>query len=50
MGAVQPDRAVAYCNQFACRNRIAAGEQRDGVSLSNQLLGQIRDDPLGPAI
>ena len=30
--------------------RIAAGEQRDVVTLADQLLGQPRDDALGPAV
>ena len=47
---IEPQRDVAAADQLGGCSGIAAGEQGDVMSLTHQLLGQVGNDPLGPAI
>src|SRR5262245_53105237 len=49
-GRLLPERPGTARNQPGGGLRIAAGEQRDLVPLPDKLLGQVRDNPLCPAI
>ena len=41
---------VAHGDQPGSGHRVAAGEQGDVVAVGHQLLGEIRNHPLGPAV
>jgi hypothetical protein len=47
---VQPEGFRAGWDQPGSRDRIAAGEQRDLMSLLDQFLGEIRNDSLSTAV
>src|SRR5580700_3079678 len=47
---IQSQRLGTARHQLGTGHRVAAGEQRDLVSLPNQLLGKVRHDPLSATI
>ena len=47
---IETQCAIAGGSQCRLRLRVAAGEQSDLMTLAYQLFGQIRDNPLGPAV
>src|SRR5688572_2446313 len=47
---VETQGSLARRYELRRSDRIAAGEERDLVSLSHQLLGQVRNDPFSAAI
>ena len=48
--ADQALRSIARRDERRCRLRITTREQRDGMALPDELIGQHRNDSLGPSV
>jgi hypothetical protein len=49
-GRIKSERLLAPCNESCRGDGIAAGEQCHVMPLADKLLGEVEDDPLGPAV